>query len=72
MALNNSQTAAILYSLVSFPSSIAIINANETSRFWASKDGVVLSMADEVMLGNGERFQARGVGDECWEGRGLD
>ena len=38
----------------------------------ASKDGVVFSMADEVMLGSGERFQARGVGDERGEGGGSD
>jgi hypothetical protein len=33
---------------------------------------VVLSMADKVVLGNGEGFQARRVGGERWEGRGPD
>ena len=37
-----------------------------------NKNGVVLSMADKVMLGNGVSFQARRVGDECWEAIGSD
>jgi hypothetical protein len=35
-------------------------------------DEVVLSMADKVVLGNREGFQARRVGGERWEGRGSD
>jgi hypothetical protein len=35
-------------------------------------DGVVLSMADKVVLGNREGLQARMVCGERWEGRGPD
>jgi len=36
------------------------------------RDGVVLSVAGMVVLGNGEEIQARRAGGEQWQGRGSD